>query len=741
MRVIILILVLSYGQLTFAKPEISNAITPVSYFMNHVEELNILDNNLKNYNTASVVGISGIGKTQFVRMFAKERQANYQIIWFIDCNLDINEEFTKLAKAINTLSNEIIIKENSTEVLQDVMSYLASKQGWLLVFDNIKAYQNQKLLKLINWEHNGHVIFSSQSIELLPSIIKLKPLKAIESKQLVLSLLDKKNDNMASFLTEEFKGYPVLVVQGAQLFNKIKGLDNNEYKKQIYEAEDKIKFNIELAISVLPKTAEELLFQIALINNQSFSKNFLQFITANKETLDSDIYELSKYLIITNVDSDENNPIFEMHDVIATKTLEIAGRDRNKELLESIISRLIESMPEGVQEGHIFRNAKTVHENFEIISNNFNKYQPSIQKKMELNLYLLTDYLNTSKYTQAKPLVDWFEQYKKKELHLNKMNQYEKYVYIRYLGIVGFYYRLALSEHETAIKYYLEATQIFKEVEGHNDIRNNTIYQLATSQIAIGNFIDAKSNIDLMDTMYKEKLISESEVGLLHLVKARYYTTQGKYKKALFFVEQDILDSKKHGLDENDKLFTSTYLLKAKILNNLKRYDEALKQLEQLNEMFVNQEKNEEIYGYINSQLSKTMLGKGELQMAEQYISQAVNIFESQKTFKKKDIKLSKHLGYAELYTIYADVLAQLNKFNEAISYYEIAEAILNNSYGENVVKAYDAIIVYLSGAKLACTNNDIFWYKHFYHKLQTSVEKTSPEMSEVNEVCKMLDK
>lgn len=31
---------------------------------------------------------------------------------------------------------------------------------------------------------------------------------------------------------QSFSGYPILIVQGAQLLNKVKGLDKEEYKKE-----------------------------------------------------------------------------------------------------------------------------------------------------------------------------------------------------------------------------------------------------------------------------------------------------------------------------------------------------------------------------------------------------------------------------------------------------------------------------------------------------------------------------
>jgi hypothetical protein len=67
--------------------------------------------------------------------------------------------------------------------------------------------------------------------------------------------------------------------------NKIKGLDIEEYKKRIYQSVDKIAININMAIKELKPSAVKLLNKIALLNNQSFSKQLLSITTDSKDTI------------------------------------------------------------------------------------------------------------------------------------------------------------------------------------------------------------------------------------------------------------------------------------------------------------------------------------------------------------------------------------------------------------------------------------------------------------------------
>ncbi|MFV0251276.1 MAG: hypothetical protein AB8U53_01635 [Rickettsia aeschlimannii] len=100
---------------------------------------------------------------------------------------------------------------------KDLMVYLASKDKWLLVFDNLKIGENKKIEDFINWEYNGNIIFCSQDDELLSNIIKVNAFTKPETALLAKNILENKNPELINFLTQEFGGYRILVVQGAQI--------------------------------------------------------------------------------------------------------------------------------------------------------------------------------------------------------------------------------------------------------------------------------------------------------------------------------------------------------------------------------------------------------------------------------------------------------------------------------------------------------------------------------------------
>ncbi|WP_341755257.1 hypothetical protein [Candidatus Tisiphia endosymbiont of Ptychoptera albimana] len=271
---ILLITLLIMPLNSFAQDQISNFVTPVTCFVNHVKQLNLLKNNLIKYRQVGIVGVSGMGKTQLARMYSYENQNNYKLIWFVDCNLDINQELLKLAKAINVASKSNLIPEDMKSIRKEVMSYLSSQDKWLIVFDNLKIGGNEKVQEFVDWEHNGHIIFCSQDSEILPNIVKMTAFEKSDVRTLANNILEHSDPKSAEFLSEEFAGYPILIVQGVQLLNNVQGLNREKYKKEIKLSADRIKLNIILVINELRPSAKNLLNKIALIKIKVSRKNY-----------------------------------------------------------------------------------------------------------------------------------------------------------------------------------------------------------------------------------------------------------------------------------------------------------------------------------------------------------------------------------------------------------------------------------------------------------------------------------
>ncbi|KJV92412.1 TPR repeat family protein [Rickettsia bellii str. RML Mogi] len=700
----------------FAREQISNLVTPVSYFIDHISQLKKIKSNLIKYKQSSLVGVSGMGKTQIARMYAydKDNKADYDIIWFIDCNLDIDGQLVNLAKAINIKANTAVVSENINVVRKELMTYLTSKNRWLLVFDNLKIGQNKKVANFINWEHNGNILFCSQDSESLPNIVKISAFEEKESKMLVENILESNNPESIEFLVQEFKGYPILMVQGSQILNQVQGLSLNEYKKKIQEADDKIKLNITLAISELSPSAQKLLNEIALINNQSFSKEFLSSITSDKDHLDDDIYNISKFALITNIEPNENNPIFEMHDVIVEKILQINEND-NKENLYQLITNLLNTIPKSLIKGNIFRKNKTVLDNIEIITQNAENYNISIYKILELKLNLLIQYVTACDLTRSKILVDWFDKNEKENnFKLLMMDNDEKGAYATYLGRIGWYYSKN-SESREAIEYFMKAKKVFEGVKEYGTSKSNIVFGLVISNVQLGNLKEAEANIQIMQDMFNQNLIDKTDAATLDYAKAHLFLAQGKYEEALKQINATIDACIDNGMKPQDVFLTGLYLLKIDILNNLKNYNDALPLLEEVYNMKKPKEKEEyPIFGRIYTQMSIVKLGLGNNNEALEYAKKAVEAFLKDPNRSNKDVAASPDIYLAKAFVAEGNAFASINKNEDAVTAYATAENIYWNNYRENM-KNVDAIsIMYLNAAKASCHVPLKSFYKNF---------------------------
>jgi len=742
MRKFLLLLIVAIIPLNLhAQPKVNNIVAPVSYFINHVQQLNQIKTNLDKYRQTSIVGISGMGKTQLARMYAYENKDDYNLIWFMDCNLNINDELLKLARAINKAEEKPVIAEEASTVKKELMEYLGQSDKWLLVFDNLKVGENKKIQDFINWEHNGNIIFCSQDSELLPYIVRVTPFKRQETIELANNILVEKDNSLVEFLVQEFKGYPVLTVQGAQILNNVPGLNKDEYKNKIHKSTDKISFNISLVTEQLKPSANQLLNKIALLNTQSFSKDLLGIITDNKDTINDDIFELSKFALISNIDASEDNPVFEMHDVIAQKILE-KNSANNSKYLEDLVTKFLDSTPKSAVKGFIFRNAKTIPENIDIITKNAEKYNISTYKLLELKLQQINQYDNFYDLIREKELVNWFDKNDKAgKYKLWLMNNEEKRVYASYLRIIGWYY-LKSSNYEMSKEYFMKAKKVFDDVKGYETIKANVIYGLTGVYISLGNVQEAEKNIKILEQKLDQGLVDNSEQTMVHASKARLFLVEGKYNEALEQINQSIQAAISGGLAPDALFHTGDYSIRAEILNNLGRYKEALVQIEQLYNMQKRVKKETHpIFGTIYTRKAKALFGLGEKDKALEYVNKALNIFKNNdKNFAAGQMVIVTNPAIANAYVVQGDILVAMNKLEEALNSYMNARGIYFNLYGENRKNVAQVSYLNLQGAKAACKNRDVRLYKAFGEPQVMEFGLKNPNTIEMFKYCEPYD-
>ncbi|NNM58534.1 MAG: AMP-binding protein [Legionellales bacterium] len=143
-------------------PVLWNVPFPNLQYMGRTEILNQIHDQLEISSNAPSIylikGISGIGKSQLAKQLANEFKINYNIVWWIDVETQLDIAYKKLATElkINIESKEM------DDIISAVKDKLRQLPHWLLIFDN--AHSQIELQNYLPQSHNknkGHILITS----------------------------------------------------------------------------------------------------------------------------------------------------------------------------------------------------------------------------------------------------------------------------------------------------------------------------------------------------------------------------------------------------------------------------------------------------------------------------------------------------------------------------------------------------------------------------------------------------
>lgn len=705
---------INFFAISYAIPIVSNLVEPAKYFLNHEKEITDLSNRLELYNVSGLVGFSGMGKTELARKFAYRNQDKYDLIWFFDCNSDLTEQFVNLSKQINESNlcgaNKCNLSEDTKTAKRDIVNLLTPKNNWLLVFDNLRINQNNKIADIIDWAHNGHVILGSQDSKDLPNSIHLPYLSDNDATNVVDTILERKNPEIVKDLVKIAKGYPILIVQGAMFLNENKHMTVKDYEKIISASDDKMRSHIEIVLKQLPESAKDMLYKIAVINNQQFSRKLLESIT-NKEDLPKNLDSITRFGLVNVTYADKDNRIFEMHDAIKEAILKIIGAKKANNIVTEVIEKINNSIPQG--EGQTMLASKkdrTLKRNLETLLNNAEKYEVDVYRDMELRKNLIAGYLDLLDYYNCQKMADWLmNRQDKLDSFVTSllMSDKQKAIYSEYLAVTGEYFDFAKSDFLTTIKYLNKAANVIKNVKNYHEVKFLIYSQLAQTYIYGGDIKNGEENLRIAENIAKNNSKAQLDTGLLLFIQAKLNLLKGKYNNSLKNIDDVIKIDIKENLPRDSIYSAPDYLMKAEILNYTGQFKEAY---DIAKTTYEQQKKNikgdHELHARALVQLAWAELQLGMNEEALKHIKDSVRIFDAgDETIGDGISANSYNTDLAAAYVVQGNVLSSTDGVDskEVMDSYGAARRIYYNRYADNLYSVNDVMRFYFDAAQNLC--------------------------------------
>jgi tetratricopeptide (TPR) repeat protein len=329
---------------------------------------NQMSKKLKKFGYTFVVGFGGVGKTHLVHAFvSKLVDDSYDIVWWVDCKKDINQQLHQLIKNINSNFENANIPENAANekvMLENIRHFIENKKiKALLILDSLDD------ATLIN-----KIFFASKSLNLIitsrvdswrEATIKLENFSRPQSISYLEKFLTIASKNELNKLAETLKDYPIALSQSAIFLHNNKALSVDEYiklynedLKTLWQKEEhvllesdarsrSVKSTLKLSLSQLEqkkKISKKLLILFSLINNQAISldliKEVINELGEDKEEAIQAVSELvNRFYIEISRSPHNGKPSFFMHEITQQMLLAVFAQS-DMEAIKEVIKAL-----------------------------------------------------------------------------------------------------------------------------------------------------------------------------------------------------------------------------------------------------------------------------------------------------------------------------------------------------------------------------------------------------------------
>lgn len=647
--------------------KISNMTSPVYYFSGRADEIKKIERTLKKENIVSIVGVSGVGKTELSRRYAEMQKNNYEIIWVFEINSDLSVQFQQLARRINAVygNNKVVVSEDLNNCIDSVLFFLKNKKQWLIIFDNLKVGENIKILDFIQRGSNGKFMIISQDKQDLKNLIDIDFLDFQNSRKIIKKINTNISEVQVNEFFKKFQGYPLPLVQAAY-FTK----DNSNLFLPSFEESSQKSFNamIRSIIKTLKRSELNLLIKAANLNNHLLTPEIMLRISYSK----NDLFALNRINFIIEKQN-KSLRYFEMHDLIKNNLLSILDKGLIKENVEELVDQANSIWP---RSEHLYPEVldkyPNIIDNLEHLLENAEKQEINIYKILELHKNLLNAHFSSLNYKPVKRHLDWFLNNKKKLL-MGNLDDSRKAAIATMLFQMGAYKNFIEDKPQDAKQAFDESISIINGASTP-EVKFNVYEQYAETLICIGNIEDAHKNIKIAQEISLSNP-SKMDEAALNFALSNIFLEKGEYEVALKY----ILKSKEKVTLKNMYL-GSIYELEAITLLRQgewqKAYDISKKYLELANKSF---DTDHDLKNRALIFLAWSEARLGHLKEAEEHIKVAKKFFLKQKTDTERSG--GEYLAYINI--VQGDIFVNMHKYREAMESYIEAEINLKKIYME----------------------------------------------------------
>jgi len=722
-------LLFSLNYLSAFHPKVSNLSNANFFFIGREEQLQSIHSFFKKRDRIlfALTGGPGFGKTQIAKKYAQEFSKNYDLIWWFDAQQDLQNQYERLAIALNALLPEkekIILSQLSKDTLVDAVKNIlrVKRIRYLLIFDNAGTYaQVESFIPNAYQQLGKHVLLTSRIASIWSDKIEVGKFKRAESLRVIKAAIPEAKEEDMERLAEILSDYPLGLTIALGFIKSSPTATIDKYlsmhlRRTLTKSEkspnmilDNYPKNALTSLDISLKLIEEeskdslqTLFFMSFLNSKDIPESYIEiWLKKTKSSLTADeatkhVYDQSLIGVSETTEFNANRKAegqirmhyLSIHDLIHQLINESIPVEEKKELIE----KTTEVMLEVFSGSAITFTKKIIQEPIHLLH-----AQKLCEHAKEID-YLSPNLLKV-KVCILQCLMAGFRDFEKAKLMLEQIEnelklglQLEPYYKALYNINKGFFESVYNANYDEAIRNMKEGLDILNSFKKYNEEKLRALANLAQYHALRG-------EINTADEFIKQgKIIlesSESDHARSFFIFNWSFVLydQGKFEEA-----SNVLDKVKaypNLAEDSPTLYHSILLQKIEILFKQRRLTEAQKHLKEYEEKMkiFFQDKNEKYTGLGIVWFFKSLLlmekGKS-TDKAIQYLSNAVMLYnELFHGDKKNKYQARAHLALGKAYTIKKDFK---NALKEYLLSKEVYDLVLKEKKIDDVSDLYEEL-------------------------------------------------